>query len=99
MSVGPDEVKKIAHLARIALDEKDIDMYVSQLSEILTLVEQINELDTDGIVPMAHPLHAAQRMRADEVTETNQRDDLQAMAPETEMGLYLVPKVIESGDS
>lgn len=98
MSVGPKEVKKIAHLARIALDEKDIDMYVSQLSEILGLVDQINELDTDGIIPMAHPLHEKQRLRADEVTETNQRDELQAMAPEVEMGLYLVPQVIDNGE-
>ena len=95
MSLGPDDVKKIAHLARLDINESDIEGYAGSLSSILDLVAQMNSVDTSGVAPMAHPQDVAQRLRADEVLEANQRDKFQAIAPQTEAGLYLVPKVIE----
>ena len=95
MSLGPAEVAKIAHLARLAIRDEDAPAYARNLSAILELVERMNAVDTTGAVPMAHPLDMAQRLRADEVTEANQREHFQAIAPRVEAGLYLVPKVIE----
>lgn len=95
MSLGPDDVKQIAHLARLQIDEQNIDGYASSLSNILDMVEKMNEVDTTDVQPMAHPMDVAQRLRADEVLEENQRDTFQAIAPKTENGLYLVPRVIE----
>ena len=95
MSLGPDEVKNIAHLARLNIDESDIEPMAKNLSSILNLVEQMNAVDTNNVVPMAHPQDIAQRLRADEVLEHNQREHFQKIAPQTEDGLYLVPKVIE----
>jgi len=95
MPLPNQEVEKIAHLARIALSEQDIPLYAQNLSNILTFVEQMNTLDTTGIAPLAHPLEAKIRLRPDLVTETDQRDHFQKIAPQVEMGLYLVPKVIE----
>ena len=95
MSLGPDEVKKIAYLARLEISEDDIPEYARNLSDILSFVEQLGEARTDDVEPMAHPVHAVQRLRPDEVTETNQRDKYQAQAPQAENGLFLVPKVIE----
>lgn len=95
MSLGPDEVKKIAHLARLAISAEDIPLYARNLSSILELVAQMNAVDTGGVAPMAHPLDTAQRLRDDQITESDQRQRFQASAPLTEAGLYLVPKVIE----
>jgi len=95
MSVDQSDITKVALLARLKIDEADVPQYVDNLSNILGLVEQMSAVNTDDVVPMAHPLDAAQRLRADEVTETNQRDKFQALAPQVESGLYLVPKVIE----
>ena len=95
MSLGPDDVTKIAHLARLDINESDIDDYASNLSNILDLVEQMNSIDTSNVAPMAHPQDLGQRLRADEVLEENQRERFQKVAPLTENGLYLVPKVIE----
>lgn len=95
MSLGPDDVKSIAHLARLDIDEKNIEGYASSLSSILGLVEQMNEVDTSNVQPMAHPMDVSQRLRADEVLEEDQRDTFQKIAPKTEDGLYLVPQVIE----
>ena len=95
MSLGPDEVKKIAYLARLEIREDDIPEYARNLSDILSFVEQLGEARTDDVEPMAHPVHAVQRLRPDEVTETDQRDKYQAQAPQAENGLFLVPKVIE----
>lgn len=95
MSLGPAEVETIAHLARLAIDESLIPDYVRNLSDILSFVEQMNTVDTSGVAPMAHPLEAVQRLRPDVVTEGNQRDLFQSIAPATENGLYLVPRVIE----
>jgi aspartyl-tRNA(Asn)/glutamyl-tRNA(Gln) amidotransferase subunit C len=95
MALSRDEVVKIAHLARLAVSEADIPAYATNLSNILTLVEQMNQIDTQSVVPMAHPLDMAQRLREDVVNEVNQRDLFLSIAPATEAGLYLVPKVIE----
>ena len=89
------DVKKIAHLARLAIDEADIPLYAANLSNILQLVAQMDSIDTAAVKPMAHPLDEVQRLREDEVTEPNQREHFQLCAPLTEDGLYLVPKVIE----
>lgn len=95
MSLDSDDVKKIAKLARLAIDEADVPGYATNLSNILGLVEQMSSVDTTGVVPMSHPMDAVQRLRDDVVTEANQRDEFQRIAPATENGLYLVPKVIE----
>jgi aspartyl-tRNA(Asn)/glutamyl-tRNA(Gln) amidotransferase subunit C len=95
MSLDRSDVEKIAHLARMALDEDQTEAYAAELSNILALVEQLEAADTDAITPMSHPLHMAQRLRQDEVTETDKREENQDVAPLVENGLYLVPKVIE----
>ena len=95
MSLQKEDVEKIAHLAHIELQDEDIQNYTSNLSDILTLVEQMNSVDTTGITPMAHPLDAIARLRPDTVSEENQRDNFQAIAPQVEAGLYLVPKVLD----
>lgn len=95
MELGPSDIKKIANLARLAIDENDIPAYADNLTHILELVEQMNNVDTDGVEPMAHPQDASQRLRPDAVTEQDQREHFQANAPATEAGLFLVPKVIE----
>ncbi len=95
MSLNASEVVKIAHLARLGIDSNDIESYAKDLSSLLDLVTQMNELDTKNIQPMAHPLDQTQRLRPDTITEENQRDYFQQIAPQTEAGLYLVPKVIE----
>ncbi|MGD1982760.1 MAG: Asp-tRNA(Asn)/Glu-tRNA(Gln) amidotransferase subunit GatC [Chromatiaceae bacterium] len=95
MSLSPEEVKKIAHLARLAVDTDQLGKLGSELSTILDLVAQMDAAEADDVVPMAHPLEMAQRLRDDAVTETNRRDAYQANAPAVENGLFLVPKVIE----
>ena len=95
MSLDRSDVEKIAHLARLAISEEEKDRYAASLSDILSLVEQMNAVDTEGVTPMAHPLHMVQRLRPDEPTEPNQRELFQQIAPATEDGLYLVPRVVE----
>ncbi len=95
MSIEDKDIKKIAHLARLRIADDEIPGYTKDLSNILDLVEQMSSVDTDAITPMAHPLHAVQRLRDDKVSEPDMREAAQAIAPETEAGLYLVPKVIE----
>ncbi|MES9853695.1 MAG: Asp-tRNA(Asn)/Glu-tRNA(Gln) amidotransferase subunit GatC [Candidatus Thiodiazotropha sp. L084R] len=95
MSLDRSDVEKIAHLARMALDENQVEGYATELSKILALVEQLEAVETDDIEPMSHPLHMAQRLRQDEVTEVDCREENQFVAPQVENGLYLVPKVIE----
>ncbi len=95
MSLTTDEVKKIAHLARVGIDESDIDAYAKDLSNMLDLMTQMGETDTDGVQPMAHPMDQMQRLRHDEVNEENQREHFQTIAPQVEAGLYLVPKVLD----
>lgn len=95
MALERDEVEKIAHLARLKIDDEQIPIYAAGLSNILGIAAQLQATPTDGIEPMAHPLDATQRLRPDAVSEANQRETYQAIAPATEDGLYLVPKVIE----
>jgi aspartyl-tRNA(Asn)/glutamyl-tRNA(Gln) amidotransferase subunit C len=95
MALDSSEVEKIAHLARLGIDPADIPDYARNLSDILAFVEQLNAVDTTGVEPLAHPLDATQRLRADAVTETVDRENFQQHAPQTEAGLYLVPRVVE----
>ena len=95
MSIEIDEVKKIAKLAALNVEEADLQSYATNLSNILDLVAQMNAVDTTGVTPMSHPFDAVQRLREDIVTDENRRDDFLAIAPKAEDGLYLVPKVIE----
>ncbi|MBD8592685.1 MULTISPECIES: Asp-tRNA(Asn)/Glu-tRNA(Gln) amidotransferase subunit GatC [unclassified Pseudomonas] len=95
MALERCDVEKIAHLARLGLNEADMPRTIEALNSILGLVDQMQAVDTSGIEPLAHPLEASQRLRADQVTERNQREAYQAIAPAVENGLYLVPKVIE----
>ena len=95
MALERSDVEKIAHLARLGLNEAEIPQTTATLNNILGLIDAMQAVDTDGIEPLAHPLEATQRLRADQVTEQNQREAYQAIAPAVENGLYLVPKVIE----
>ena len=95
MSLSQDDVAKIAQLARLALAPEDADAMRRDLSSILDLVAQMEAVDTTGVEPMAHPLEMRQRLRPDEVTETNRREQYMSNAPLAENGLFLVPRVIE----
>ncbi len=95
MSLDKKDVEAIARLARIEIKPEQIDETASQLSSILEFVEQMNTIDTSAIEPVAHPLDLTARLREDAVTEPNQRELFQSIAPAVENGLYLVPKVIE----
>jgi len=95
MAITPTDIAKLAHLARIAVPESEVEQVTTRISDVLDLVDQLQAADTEGVQPMAHPLDAVQRLRADQVTEPDQRNAFQAIAPATEDGLYLVPRVIE----
>ena len=95
MSIERHEIEKLATLARIAIDDSTINEVSERLSSVLALVDQLQAADTTGVSAMSHPMQAIQRLREDEVTELNQREALQTVAPDTENGLFLVPKVIE----
>lgn len=95
MSIDADEIRRIAHLARLGIDEADMPRYAEELSRILDFVQQLEGADTAGVTPMSHPLDAAQRLRPDEVTEAGRRDSYLEQAPASASGLYLVPRVIE----
>lgn len=95
MSLDRSQVESVAQLARLKIEEAEMPDYLNSLNSILDLVDKMQAVDTTGIEPLANPLDAAQRLRADVVTETNKREQLQANAPATEDGLFLVPKVIE----
>lgn len=95
MNIERHEIEKLATLARIAIDDSTINQVSERLGSVLELVDQLQAADTSGVDPMSHPMQATQRLRDDEVNELNQREALQAAAPDTEDGLFLVPKVIE----
>lgn len=95
MSIERQEIEKLATLARIAIDDSTKNEVSQRLSSVLALVDQLQAADTSGVNAMSHPMQAVQRLREDEVTELNQREALQTVAPDTENGLFLVPKVIE----
>ena len=95
MAFDKSEVSKIAQLARVRINEEEIDDIESRITEILRLIDQMQSVDTDSIEPMSHPLDGEQILRIDAVSEENNRDELQKLAPKVESGLFLVPKVIE----
>ena len=95
MSLTLADVARIAHLARIEITEAEGQRTLAQLNDIFAMIEQMRAVNTDGIEPMSHPLGGAQRLRADAVTETDQRALNLRNAPEQQDGLFLVPKVIE----
>nr|WP_238942304.1 MULTISPECIES: Asp-tRNA(Asn)/Glu-tRNA(Gln) amidotransferase subunit GatC [Marinobacter] len=95
VTISREDIEKVAVLARIRVDDEQVSALENDLGNILDLVDQLSAADTDAVEPLAHPLDAVQRLRPDEVTETNQREAFQAIAPATENGLYLVPRVIE----
>ena len=95
MSLTLDDVKKVARLARLAVTEQEAQMAQLQLSNIFGLIAEMQAVDTTGIEPMSHAQDVTQRLREDKVTEHNQRELFQSIAPQVEAGLYLVPQVIE----
>ena len=95
MSLTKDQVQHIASLARLKLDDAEFDDVVDKLSRIVDFVDRLQAAPTDDVLPMAHPLDMVQRLRVDQVTEQNERDELQKNAPSVENGYYLVPRVIE----
>jgi aspartyl-tRNA(Asn)/glutamyl-tRNA(Gln) amidotransferase subunit C len=95
MSLNPDEVRRIARLARLELSSAEVDQTMSQLNGVFDLIAQLKAADTRGIEPMAHAVDVSQRLRDDQVTEADRHKDFQRIAPDTENGLYLVPRVIE----
>ena len=95
MAIDKTDLDKIAYLARLSIDPAQADRVLQDMDRILDFVDQMQQVDTSGIEPLAHPIEARQRLREDRVTESNQRESLLKNAPATENGLFLVPKVIE----
>jgi aspartyl-tRNA(Asn)/glutamyl-tRNA(Gln) amidotransferase subunit C len=95
MALSLQDIRHIARLARIRVDDAEAETARGQLNSIFGLIEQMQAVDTAGVEPMSHALDVAQRLREDRVSESDQRDKFQAVAPAVENGLYLVPKVIE----
>lgn len=95
MSLTTEDVRKVARLARLSMNEAEIDAARSQLSGIFELIAEMQAVDTRNIAPMSHAQDVSQRLRADVVTAQNEREAFQAIAPQVEAGLYLVPQVIE----
>ncbi|WP_028035003.1 Asp-tRNA(Asn)/Glu-tRNA(Gln) amidotransferase subunit GatC [Chelativorans sp. J32] len=95
MSVDIDTVKRVARLARIAVDEDDANRMTGELNAILGFVEQLNEVDVTGIEPMTSVIPMTMKMRQDEVTDGSKAEDIVANAPETGEHFFLVPKVVE----
>ena len=95
MSVDSDTISAIATLARLRVEDNELPALTASFNAVLDLFEQMREVNTEGVEPMANPLDATQPLREDRVTEADQRDALQGVAPATEDGLYLVPRVVE----
>jgi aspartyl-tRNA(Asn)/glutamyl-tRNA(Gln) amidotransferase subunit C len=95
MTIKQDDIEKIAELARIRISDEEIGQVTRRITEILHMVDRLQAVDTRGVESMANPLDAIQRLRPDEVTQSNRREAFQAIAPAVENGLYLVPRVIE----
>ena len=95
MSVSPEQVRHIANLARIAMSEEEIERLVPEINNILGWVEQLGEVDTDGVEPLTAVIDQKLRLREDKVTDGDCRDDVLANAPDAEHGFFAVPKVIE----
>ncbi|MDH3318933.1 MAG: Asp-tRNA(Asn)/Glu-tRNA(Gln) amidotransferase subunit GatC [Betaproteobacteria bacterium] len=95
MSLSPDQLRRLTRLARIAVSEDESGTVAERLNRVLGLIDQLQAVDTGGIEPMSHALDVVQPLRADTVTENDQRSLFQAVAPAVADGLYLVPRVIE----
>jgi aspartyl-tRNA(Asn)/glutamyl-tRNA(Gln) amidotransferase subunit C len=95
MTLKNEDVRSIAQLARLQISDSAVEQLTTDLTSILALAEQMKSVDTTNVSPMAHPMDARQRLREDEVTENNQREKFQRIAPDVENGFYRVPKVIE----
>ena len=95
MALTLDDVRRVAHLARVAIDDAEARAVLSQLNDVFRLVAEMQAVDTGGVEPMSHALDVTQRLRPDAVTEADQHADFQKVAPQVEGDLYLVPKVIE----
>ena len=95
MALDKAEIEKIAHLAQLNISEFETQEVTTRIADILALIDQMQSVDTDAIEALAHPLDLVQRLRADKITEEDQRDKLQQLAPASEDGLYLVPKVLD----
>ena len=95
MTLEAEQIRTVARLARLALREEDVALYARNLSSILDMVAQLNAAQTDGVLPLAHPMDVVQRLRPDAVRESDQRELFQSIAPKVQDGLYIVPKVIE----
>ena len=95
MSVSSTDIKNIASLAQLDLEDSAVESYAQELSDILAMIHQMQEIDTSVIEPMPHPQDIRLRLRPDKITESDQRKKLQSIAPSTEKGLYLVPKVLD----
>ena len=95
MALTLDDVKRVAHLARVAVDDAEAQAALSQLNGVFLLIAEMQAVDTQGVAPMSHALDVVQRLREDRVTERDLHADFQAVAPQVEGALYLVPKVIE----
>jgi aspartyl-tRNA(Asn)/glutamyl-tRNA(Gln) amidotransferase subunit C len=95
MSLTIDDVKKVARLARLEVSEQEAQTAHAQLTNIFGLIAEMQAVDTRGVEPMSHAQDVTQRLREDTITETNQRELFQSIAPQVEAGLYLVPQVIE----
>jgi len=95
VALSKQDIDYIAHLARLEVADADVADYQDKLGRIIEFIDELGQAETDAIVPMAHPLAMRQRLRADEVTASNQRDDYQQNADTTVDGLYVVPRVVE----
>lgn len=91
----PEQIERLARLAKLKISQETLEQTAASINDVLALVDQLQTAETGDILPMAHPLDAVQHLREDQVTEINQREKFQGIAPAVEDGLYLVPKVIE----
>lgn len=95
MALDPKQIHDIAELVRLQVEDEQIEEYQQNISNILEMVNQLTNFNTEGVKPLANPLEIVQRLRADVVTTVNQREHFQSIAPQTEQGYYLVPRVVE----
>ncbi len=95
MALNTEDIKRIAHLARIQINDDEAAQTLTKLTGIMGLIEQMQAVDTTGITPMSHSQDVVQRLREDVISKTNQREAFQSLAPATQDGLYLVPRVVE----
>lgn len=95
MALSLEQIKRAAHLARLEVSDAEAQTTIRRLNDILTMIDQMQAVDTEAVEPMSHAQDMAQRLREDRVNDDDWREALQAIAPETENGYYLVPKVME----